>query len=101
MTETEQRVVQVLLDNPGSRSVDLSAKLGWGGKIWHTHFGTMCRDRMADLWPAERYEKMPDVSFYSSILADVADDTLLYTLRPEAVAAFARLGLTPARTETP
>lgn len=96
MTETEEKVVRVLLNNPGLRSIDLTAKLGWGGKAWHAHFGKMCHDRMADLWPAERFEDKPDVSFYSGLLAEVTDKTFLFTMRPEAVEAFARLGLTAA-----
>lgn len=101
MTETEEKVVRVLLDNPGLRSIDLTAKLGWGGKAWHAHFGAMCRDRMADLWPAERFEAKPDVSFYSGLLAEVTDKTVLFTIRPDAVEAFARLGLTSAGTRQP
>lgn len=101
ITETEEKVVRVLLDNPGLRSIDLTAKLGWGGKAWHAHFGAMCRNRMADLWPAERFEDAPDVSFYSGLLAEVTDKTLLFTMRPEAVEAFARLGLTPSGTRQP
>lgn len=101
MTETEEKVVRVLLDNPGLRSIDLTAKLSWGGKAWHAHFGAMCRDRMADLWPAERFDAKPDVSFYSGLLAEVTDKTLLFTMRPEAVDAFARLGLTAAGTGRP
>ena len=101
MTETEEKVVRVLLDNPGLRSIDLTAKLGWGGKAWHAHFGAMCRDRMADLWPAERFEDKPDVSFYSGLLAEVTDKTVLFTMRPEAVEAFARLGLIAAGTRKP
>ena len=101
MTETEKKVVRVLLDNPGLRSIDLTAKLGWGGKAWHAHFGKMCHDRMADLWPAESFEDKPDVSFYSGLLADVTDKTVPFTMRPEAVEAFARLGLTAAETGKP
>lgn len=97
VTETEEKVIQVLLDNPGHRSIDLSAKLGWGGKAWHAHFGAMCRDRMADLWPAERFTSRPDVSFYSGLLAEITDKTLLFTMRPEAVEAFARIGLVAAK----
>lgn len=101
MTDTEEKVVRVLLDNPGLRSIDLTAKLGWGGKAWHAHFGKMCHERMADLWPAERFEAKPDVSFYSGLLAEVTDETLLFSMRPEAVEAFARLGLTQAGTGKP
>ena len=90
-TETEAKVIQALLDNPGSSSTALSQVCGWGGKIWHTHFGTMCKKREADLWPAEKFETH-DANFYSGILADMTPVNR-FTMKPDVAAAFAELGL--------
>lgn len=91
-TETEVTVILALLNNPAATSTALSKACGWKAQIWHTHFGTMCKKREADLWPAERFEKR-DASFYSGILADLAPDGNLFTMKPDVVAAFAELGL--------
>lgn len=93
MTETERKLVQVLLDHPGSTSEGLSRALGWGGQAWHLHFGEMCRRREARLWPADRAEKR-DSSFYSGILADLSADNR-WSCKPDVAAAFGELGLRP------
>lgn len=95
MTETEQGLVQVLLDHPGSTSEQLSRALSWGGQAWHLHFGEMCRRREARLWPADRSERR-DASFFSGILANLSSDNR-WTCKPEVMEAFAALGLKPAK----
>lgn len=94
MTETEHRLVQVLLDNPGLTSEGLSRALGWGGQAWHLHFGEMCKRREHRLWPSDQ-SAARDASFYSSILADLSPDNR-WTCRADAMAGFAELGLRPA-----
>ena len=96
MTTTERAVVQVLLDHPGSTSSALSAALGWGAQSWHLHFGTMCFERRARLWPAPPAEKR-DADFYSGILADFDPATASFTMNPDAAAGFAALGMVPRR----
>ena len=93
MTETERRLVQVLLDYPGSTSEGLSHSLGWGGQAWHLHFGEMCRRRESRLWPADRAVKR-DSSFYSGILADLSADNR-WSCKPDVAQAFSALGLRP------
>jgi hypothetical protein len=98
--ETERKVIQVLLDNPGATSPILTKKAGWTGKTaWHLRFGTMCKAREENLWPAE-----PAVTrsgdFYTGILADYCPETHGFTLKPEALLAFAMLGLLPAPATT-
>ena len=78
-TATDAKVIQVLLDNPGLTSRELSERLGWGGVIWHTHFGKMCRDREPWLWPAEPAR---DANFYCGILADL-DEAHRWSMKPE------------------
>lgn len=91
MTETEAKVIQVLLDHPGSTSTELSQALGWGAQSWHMHFGTMCFNRAIYLWPAPKSE-VRDRDFYSGILADLSSDNR-WTMKPQVVNAFAELGL--------
>ncbi|MCC5610763.1 winged helix-turn-helix domain-containing protein [Nostoc sp. CHAB 5834] len=86
MTETEFKILQVLIDNPGSSSTELSQALGWGGQSWHMHFGTMCANRASYLWPAPKYEDRSK-DFYCGILADLSND-YRWTLKSEVVAAF-------------
>lgn len=93
MTETEQKLVQVLLDHPGSTSESLSRALDWEGQSWHMHFGKMCAKREARLWPAAKSEQR-DASFYSGILADITPDNR-WSCKPDAASAFAELGLRP------
>lgn len=98
MTDTERAVVQVLLNNPGSSSAALTAALGWRGQAWHLHFGTMCFNRRARLWPAPPAEAR-DADFYSGILADFDSTTAGFTMNPDAAAGFAAIGIKPtART---
>ena len=92
MTETEAKLIQVLLDNPGSISTELSEKLGWGGQAWHLHFGTMCANRSVYLWPAPDSE-IRTGKFYSGILADLKEPENHFTMKSEVAAAFADLGL--------
>ena len=91
MTETETKIVRVLLDHPGSTSTELSQALGWGAQSWHMHFGTMCANRAIYLWPAPKSE-VRSAEFYSGILADLSSDNR-WTMKPEVSAAFSELGL--------
>ncbi len=91
-TKTEEKIILALLDNPGSTSTDLSRACGWKGQIWHTHFGTMCKKREDDLWPADPAVAR-DGNFYSGILADLDPTENRFTMKPDVTAAFAELGL--------
>lgn len=92
MTETDRKVVQALLNNPGASSPVLTKLLGWGNVAWQMHFGTMCRNR-EHLLGAAPYEAKRDDKFYTGLLCDYDHATSGFTLKPEAVAAFAQLGL--------
>lgn len=94
MTETERSLIQVLLDNPGATSTELSRALGWEGQTWHMHFGTMCKHREVYLWPAPPSDQ-PNKDFYSGILADLSEGSH-WTMKPDVAAAFAAMGITPA-----
>ena len=94
-TETEQTVILALLNNPAATSTTLTAACGWKGQIWHRHFGTMCKRREADLWPADPAQTR-DANFYSGILADLDPVGNRFTMKPDVALAFATLGLQPA-----
>jgi len=92
-TDTEVKVIRALGANPGATSEGLSKASGWRkGSAWHLHFGTMCFNRRAFLWPAPPApQRGEDQFFYSGILADYDTGTHGFTLKPEAVAAFTEL----------
>lgn len=96
MTETEAKIIQVLLDHPGSTNRKLSRELGWNDNGFDLHFGTMCRNRSVYLWPAPDAEKR-DGKFYSGILANYDEDGRSFTIKPEVVAALSKFGLTRRR----
>lgn len=94
LSDHERHVVQVLLDNPGFSSEALTQQAGWGGQAWHMHFGELCRDRVRLLWPAP-FEESRSSDFYSGILADFDSGTRGFTMKPEAVEGFRRIGVAP------
>ena len=95
-TETEKRLIHVLLDNPGFSSAQLSFRMGWKGKsAWHMHFGIMCKKREHLLWPAP--DGFSFGKWYGAILVKWAgkasDGGTGFRLRPAAMRAFDPLGL--------
>ncbi|THK37650.1 hypothetical protein EHS39_13515 [Ensifer sp. MPMI2T] len=94
-TETEQALLQVLLDNPDHTSHALSAKLTWGGQSWHMHFGKMCERREHLLWDAEPAVTR-DANFYCGILASYSDLSHGFTIKPEVAEGLAAIGIRPS-----
>ena len=93
-TKNEIKVIQALLDHPGSKSTELSDACGWSGNKWHLDFGALCRKRETYLWPAEPVAKQ-DRSFLSGILADLDPAENRFTMKPDVAKAFAELGIKP------
>ncbi|TIO19910.1 MAG: hypothetical protein E5X86_00770 [Mesorhizobium sp.] len=91
MSETEHRITQVLLDNPGLSSEGLSQKLGWGAQSWHMHFGEMCKKREARLWPADN-AVIRNAAFFSGILAEWTEESG-WKMKTDVAEAFSALGL--------
>lgn len=89
-TETERKVLQALLDNPGSRSTELGRAIGWDG-AWHAHFGALCHKRQVYLWPAPEKFDATGEDFYTSILADF--DDMQITMKPDVAAALATIDI--------
>jgi hypothetical protein len=92
MTETERKLIQVLLDNPDATSGELTEKIGWKGMSWHLHFGTMCAERGVYLGQAPDAVTRPG-KFYTGVLADYDGETSGFTMKPDVAAAFEKLGL--------
>ena len=89
----ERKVVQVLLDNPDATSPVLTKKAGWTAKTaWHLRCATMCKAREDRLFPAEPAETRPG-DVYTGMLALYSTSTQGFTMKPEAVEAFAALGM--------
>ena len=91
LSQHEQRLVQVLLDQPASTNKELSQHLGWNDNGWDLHFGTMCKDRMHLLWKAEPGTSRAGL-FYSGILATYTSGSSTFVMKAEAVEAFKQLG---------
>ena len=92
MTGNERKTIQALFDNPGATSTELSRACGQDNMIWQMHFGNLCKDRQAYLWPAAKAEKREGL-FFSGILADIDPTTNRFTMKPGVAVAFAALGL--------
>lgn len=92
LTETEAKLVQVLLDNPGTTSTELTQAMGWEGQTWHMKFGTMCAEREVYLIPAEPVPAR-NGKFFSGILAELDSPGNTFTMKQEAASGFAQLGL--------
>jgi hypothetical protein len=95
-TKNELKVIQALLDNPGSKSTELSETCEWRGNKWHLDFGALCGKRGVYLWPSEPVEKQ-NKSLLSGILADLDLEENRFTMKPDVVEAFAELGIKPTR----
>lgn len=94
-SETDVKLIRVLLDNPNSTCAQLSSKIGWHPDAWDMAFGSLCSRRMECLLPLEpnaREDKKGFIRFLT--VQQQGDDGIIrYTMKPEAVAALARLGL--------
>ena len=93
---TERKVVQVLLDNPGASSPVLTRLAGWTGRTaWHLRMAAMGKAREERLCAVDPNVAHPG-DFYIGLFADHSPETNGYTFKPEALQAFATLGLVPA-----
>jgi hypothetical protein len=95
----ERKLIEALDRNPGATSAALTSTMGWKSQAWHLHFGSMCRDRLADLIepPVAENRSSDDemASFYSGILADFDPETSGFTFKPEARRALVQAGVLP------
>ena len=94
LSKSDEKAVQVLLDNPGLTSEALTLKAGWKAQAWHLRFGLMCSARAHLLWPAP-FEASRGADFFCEILTDFDETTRGYNFKSEALEGFARLGLKP------
>ena len=94
-TPTEEKLVRVLLDHPGGTCAELSTRIGWDPVAWDMHFGAMCSRRVAWLWPLEPAVRETKDGYIRLLTIQQKDgeDAVRYTMKPEAVAAFAFLNM--------
>lgn len=91
-TQTEIRIIQVLIDNPDSSCAELSGRLGWQPNTWDMQFGSLCalrRRYFGQITPADK-----DMSENLSLLLVRRRDesgTLRYTFSHDALEAFRML----------
>jgi hypothetical protein len=91
LTDSERRLVEILLNNPGRSSKELSSALAMGGQSWHMLFGKRCKRREDRLWPAVKSEKR-NANFYCGILATWTAEGG-WVMKPEVVDGFGGIGL--------
>lgn len=96
-SDHEGKLIQALLDHPGSTTTELNRLSGLGeNMVWQMHFGNMCKALTDSLGPPP-----PAITregpFWSGLLAQAEEATNRFTMKPDAVAAFAQLGLKASR----
>lgn len=96
-SDHERKLIQALLDHPGSTTTELNRLTGLGDNmVWQMHFGNMCKER-ADYLGTPPPAVTREGSFWSGLLADATAETNLFSMKPEAVEGLARLGLKATR----
>ena len=93
-TLAEDKLIQTLLDHPGSTCAEMSARHGWQENAWDTQYGRMCAKRLGVLQPVERAERMklePKIALLTTIVRE-DDGMLRYTTKYEAIEAFRQMG---------
>jgi hypothetical protein len=93
LRESERRLIQVLLDHPGGTCAELSAGIGWAPNTWDMGFGSICAQRYGFFASAKSNERGKGHNI--PLLADQIrgeNGEIRYTMKPEAVEAFGRLG---------
>jgi hypothetical protein len=93
-TQAEEKMIQILLDHPGSTATQLTDLHGWVGDAWDLQYGGMCARRREYLWPLEpavREGDAPNIDMLT-VKTRGEDGTLRYHTKPEAVEAFKLLG---------
>lgn len=92
INDHQRDAVQALLDNPGANAQKLSEEMNSSSNTWQLVFGSMCKEHEANLWPAVIDPKTRK-PFYSGMLAEFCDDSRGFTMKPEAVEGFRKLGM--------
>lgn len=91
LSKAETAAVRAIMNYPNSTSSELSELCGWRGQFWNKCFGDMCKAREQTLEPAPPSRKR-DAPFYSGLLAVCDRQTARWSLKPEALDAFMRMG---------
>ena len=69
--------------------------IGWDPHAWDMGFGLLCSQRMEVLWPLEPIVREEKKGFIRLLTVERRreDQDIRYTMKPEAIDAFVRLGL--------
>lgn len=91
---TEERLIQVLLDFPGSTCAQLSVQIGWEPNTWDMGFGALCGQRTPFLRALAGTAKEGASNNLPLLTLQFRrdDGAICYTMKPEAVEAFKQLG---------
>ncbi|MGR3760964.1 hypothetical protein ACUXV3_12660 [Roseobacteraceae bacterium NS-SX3] len=89
-TDTEAKVIGILLRHPHETSSQLSRRLGWEAQTWHAHFGKACHAREDLLWAAPESSSR-DERFYSAILADFDNSSKTWKIKACLASALAEI----------
>jgi len=93
-TLAEDKLIQTLLDHPGSTCAEMSARHGWQENAWDTQYGRMCAKRLGVLQPVQPAKRMklePKIALLTTIVRE-DDGMLRYTTKYEAIEAFRQMG---------
>lgn len=93
-TPPEVKLIQTLLDHPGSTCAEMSHRHGWQDNAWDMQYGRMCAKRLKVLHrmqPATGAKVEPKIALLTMKVSG-EDGILRYTTKHEAVEAFRQLG---------
>lgn len=91
-SECERRAIRLLYDYQGNSSGLTAAWTEMETSSWQRYVTDMCRNRRHLLTVAGEPEMAPEEADLADRLIDVDDDGCYIRLKPEATAAFTRLG---------
>jgi hypothetical protein len=98
LSETEARLLLVLLDSPGGSCAELSARMGWAPNTWDMGMGSLCAQRRDWLhgFSAKGEGKSENLALLTVQTRGEAGE-IRYTLKPEIEAVLTGLGMRPSR----
>ena len=98
LRDYERDMLRVVLQHPGSTSMQLSAAMGWEDKAWQMKFGLMVKERAYLLGPVPPSSDRSDASgqlepFYCGVLCTYDRETSGFRLKPEVADALRAFGI--------
>lgn len=92
LRDHERQLLDVVIQHPGSTSMQLGAAMKWNDKAWQMHFGLMVKERAYLLGPVPPSSDRVDEAgqpepFYCGVLCTYDRETSGFTLKPEVLTA--------------